>query len=86
VGDAALAAAILQYKARGTTFVVITQRTSVLGVADKLLLLRDGAMQAFGPRDEVMASLQKASQEAQARTAQQRAAATAAVAVPQEVA
>jgi ATP-binding cassette, subfamily C, bacterial exporter for protease/lipase len=90
VGDAALAAAILQYKARGTTFVVITQRTSVLGVADKLLLLRDGAMQAFGPRDEVMAALQKANQEAQtqaqARAAQQRAAAAAAVAMPQEVA
>ena len=86
IGDAALAAAILQYKARGTTFVVITQRTSVLGVADKLLLLRDGAMQAFGPRDEVMASLKKASQEAQARATQQRAAAAAAVAVPQEVA
>jgi ATP-binding cassette subfamily C exporter for protease/lipase len=67
VGDAALAAAIQEYKARGTTFVVITHRTSVLGVADKILLLRDGATQAFGPRDEVLAALQKANQEAQAQ-------------------
>ena len=74
-GDAALAAAIQQYKSRGTTFVVITHRSSVLGVADKILLLRDGAVQAFGPRDDVMAALKKANEEAaqaQARAAQQR--------------
>ncbi len=41
-GDLALAQAIAQLKARGTTFVVMTHRTSVLGVADKLLVLRDG--------------------------------------------
>jgi ATP-binding cassette subfamily C exporter for protease/lipase len=63
-GDAALASAISQGKARGTTFVVITHRTSVLSVADKILLLRDGTLQAFGPRDDVLAALQKASQPA----------------------
>jgi ABC-type protease/lipase transport system fused ATPase/permease subunit len=40
-------------KQLGTTFVVMTHRTSVLGVADKMLIMRDGAQQAFGPRDEV---------------------------------
>lgn len=59
-GDAALAQAIAVAKSRGTTFVVITHRTSVLGVSDKILLLRDGTAQAFGPRDEVLAALQKA--------------------------
>ncbi|HWP13480.1 MAG TPA: type I secretion system permease/ATPase [Ramlibacter sp.] len=63
-GDAALAAALQELKARGTTFVVMTHRTSVLAVADKLLVLRDGAMQAFGPRDEVLAALRKASEQA----------------------
>ena len=61
-GDAALARAIQEAKARGTTFVVMTHRTSVLGVADKMLVLRDGQQQVFGPRDEVLAALQKAQQ------------------------
>ena len=65
VGDAALAQAIALLKSRGTTFVVMTHRTSVLAVADKMLVLRDGQMQAFGPRDEVLAALQKAQQQMQ---------------------
>ena len=44
-------------KARGAAVVVITHRTGVLAVADRLLLLRDGQMQACGPRDEVLAAL-----------------------------
>ena len=57
-GDAALAAAIAALKQLGTTFVVMTHRTSILGVADKMLLMRDGAQQMFGPRDEVLKALQ----------------------------
>jgi ATP-binding cassette subfamily C exporter for protease/lipase len=60
VGDAALSAAIASLKAEGTTFVIMTHRTSVLGVVDKLLILREGMQQAFGPRDEVLAALQSA--------------------------
>lgn len=58
-GDQALANAIANLKQLGTTFVVMTHRTSVLGVADKMLIMRDGAQQAFGPRDEVLATLQQ---------------------------
>jgi ATP-binding cassette subfamily C exporter for protease/lipase len=58
-GDAALANAITTLKKLGTTFVVMTHRTSVLGVADKMLIMREGAQQAFGPRDEVLAALQQ---------------------------
>ena len=67
-GDAALAAAIAELKARGTTFVVMTHRTSVLAVADKMMVLRDGLMQAFGPRDEVLAALKKANEQAAAQS------------------
>ena len=63
-GDAALASAIAVMKSRGTTFVVMTHRTSVLAVADKMLVLRDGQVQAFGPRDDVLAALQNAAQQA----------------------
>ena len=81
IGDAALAKAILDYKARGTTFVVITHRNSVLSVADKILFVSDGTARAFGPRDEVLGAMAKANQEAaqaqhaqaQARAAQQQA-------------
>lgn len=64
-GDAALASAIKELKSRGTTFVVITHRTSVLSVVDKLLVLKDGQVQGFGPRDDVLAAMQKAAQQAQ---------------------
>jgi ATP-binding cassette subfamily C exporter for protease/lipase len=70
-GDAALAAALLELKARGTTFVVMTHRTSVLAVADKMLVLRDGMQQAFGPRDDVLAAIRKASEQAAQQAAQQ---------------
>lgn len=85
-GEAALAAAIAEYKARGTTFVVITHRTSLMGVSDKVLLLRDGSAQAFGPRDEVLAALQKAAQEAAAKAqaaAQQRRSPTSTQTLPE---
>ena len=61
-GDAALAGAIAALKQLGTTFVVMTHRSSILGVADKILLMREGAQQAFGPRDEVLAALQQKAQ------------------------
>lgn len=71
-GDAALAQAISARKAQGTTFVLMTHRTSVLAVSDLMLVLRDGMAQAFGPRDEVLAALRQASEKAalQARPAQ----------------
>jgi ATP-binding cassette subfamily C exporter for protease/lipase len=40
----------------------MTHRSSILSVTDKILLLNEGAQQAFGPRDEVLAALQKRSQ------------------------
>ncbi|MBI5275329.1 MAG: type I secretion system permease/ATPase [Burkholderiales bacterium] len=64
-GDAALAQAVRDLKARGTTFVLMTHRTSILPVADKMLVLRDGQVQAFGPREEVLAALTKNALQAQ---------------------
>ena len=70
-GDAALAAALRDLKARGASVIVMTHRTSVLAIADKILMLRDGLQQAFGPRDEVLAALQQASKANQATQATQ---------------
>lgn len=68
-GDAALSQAIMTMKSRGTTFVVITHRTSVLSVTDRLLLLRDGTQQMYGPTAEVMQKLMAPQVPAQAAQA-----------------
>jgi ATP-binding cassette subfamily C exporter for protease/lipase len=65
-GDADLALAITQLKAMGTTFIVMTHRTSVLSVANKMLVLRDGQLQMFGPRDDVLKALAEATAAAKA--------------------
>lgn len=67
-GDLALSQTIRQLKERGAALVVMTHRTSVLTVADKLLVLRDGAQQAFGPRDQVLAALNQAAMQARQAT------------------
>lgn len=59
-GDKALLATLLELKRRGTTLVVISHRTSVLPAADAMLILREGQIVAFGPRDEVLSALAKA--------------------------
>ena len=69
-GDAALNRAIAAARARGATVVVVTHRQAVLAVANKLLLVREGQQMAFGPRDEVMAAVQRAQQQAVAGSAQ----------------
>ncbi len=60
-GEQALMNTLMSLKARKCTTIVITHRTSVLPAADKILLLRDGQVAAFGPRDEVLAALRQAS-------------------------
>ena len=56
------------------TFVLITHRTSALQVCTHMLVLRDGVQQAFGPRDDVLAALNKAAAEAAASRPQGAAA------------
>lgn len=56
-GEAALLQALRQLKADGSTVVLVTHRPSVLGVVDKLLFIKDGIQQLYGPRDQVMKTL-----------------------------
>lgn len=63
VGEQALVEAITDLRERGKTIVLITHRTSIIGVTSKLLLLRDGAARLFGPRDEVLQALAQANAE-----------------------
>jgi len=54
-GDEALLRTLQRLKAAKVTVVIIAHRPSLLGTADKLLVLRDGAVDLFGSRNEVMA-------------------------------
>ncbi|MFI8643470.1 type I secretion system permease/ATPase [Pseudomonas iridis] len=63
VGEAALASAIAQLKAQGTTVVLVTHRSSVLAQADKLLVLNEGRLQAFGASQDVLKALSGAANE-----------------------
>ena len=65
VGEAALVQAVNYLRSIGKTIVLITHRTSILSATTQLLLLRDGVAQAFGPRDQVIAALNQANQQAQ---------------------
>jgi ATP-binding cassette subfamily C exporter for protease/lipase len=65
MGEAALYKAVQELKARGKTVFLITHRPGAVAVADRILLLRDGTVQADGPRDAVMAAMQSAQQAAE---------------------
>jgi ATP-binding cassette subfamily C exporter for protease/lipase len=56
-GDVALLNALQTIKAQGTTLIVITHRPQILSVIDHMMVLTEGQIKAFGPRDEVLASL-----------------------------
>jgi PrtD family type I secretion system ABC transporter len=58
-GDAALVRCIAELKKSGATVVLISHRPNTLGAVDKILLLRDGAVEMFGPRDEVIGRLSR---------------------------
>jgi ATP-binding cassette subfamily C exporter for protease/lipase len=57
-GEAALYQTVQGLKTQGKTVFLITHRPGAVAVADRLLLLREGQVQAEGPRDAVIAALQ----------------------------
>ncbi|MDZ4759441.1 MAG: type I secretion system permease/ATPase [Alphaproteobacteria bacterium] len=63
-GDNALLATLAAARQRGATVVIMTHRAGILSVVDKMLVLRDGEVEAFGPREEILAHLRKAAVEA----------------------
>lgn len=56
-GEAALLQTLRYLKDTGVTVIVITHRPGVLAAVDQVLLLREGCIQACGPRDEVLAAM-----------------------------
>jgi PrtD family type I secretion system ABC transporter len=58
-GEMALLTALKTLRDRGTTIIVVAHHATMLEHIDKMLVLRDGKMVAFGPKNTVLAQLSK---------------------------
>jgi ATP-binding cassette, subfamily C, type I secretion system permease/ATPase len=56
-GESALRNCLITLRERNCTVVVISHKPSLLASVDHLLMLRDGQVMLFGPRDKIMAKL-----------------------------
>ena len=56
-GDAALSECIQKLRKAGSTVVLVSHRPSSMAVVDRILLLRDGMVEAFGSRAELLPRL-----------------------------
>jgi ATP-binding cassette subfamily C protein/ATP-binding cassette subfamily C exporter for protease/lipase/ATP-binding cassette subfamily C protein EexD len=59
-GESALSTAIHDLKKRGVALIIVGHRPSTLAQADKIVLLRDGRVELFGPRDVALQKLRAA--------------------------
>ncbi len=65
VGEHALINACMALKKAGTTLILVTHRTNILSIADKILVLAEGMVSSFGRRDEVLQKLTQNTQKQQ---------------------
>src|SRR5262249_43739377 len=56
-GEAALLDTLRSLKAANRTVILITHKTNILAMMDKILVLSQGTMRGFGDRDEIFAKL-----------------------------
>ena len=56
-GEEALLAAVQNLKAMRTTVVIITHKINILAAVDKILIIADGSVQAFGAREAILQRL-----------------------------
>jgi ATP-binding cassette subfamily C protein len=56
-GEGQLIETLLALKGRKAGVIIVAHRMGVLSAADKILVLRDGQIEAFGARDEIIARL-----------------------------
>jgi ATP-binding cassette subfamily C protein len=56
-GEAALMTTLERLKAENKTVILITHKTNILSMMDKILVLKQGQVQGFGDRDEIFSKL-----------------------------
>lgn len=71
VGEQALSQAILQLRQLGKTVILISHRPNIIRVTNKLLMLRDGMVAAFGPTEQVLKAIADAQNQAAQQARQQ---------------
>ena len=69
-GKTALVQTVNDLKRRAATVIVVTHRMNILNAVDKLLVMRDGAMTLYGPREEVLKALRQQQLQTAAASAQ----------------
>lgn len=69
-GEAALLEALRNARARGAAVLVVAHRAGFMSIADKLLVMQSGRIEAFGPRDQIMAKFAAAAQRSAASAPQ----------------
>ena len=60
-GDTALLNTLVTLKRQGRTVIVITHRSNVLNQVDRILLLLEGQIALYGPREQALAALRQSS-------------------------
>jgi len=66
-GEAALRRSLALLKEKGSTIVVVAHHASVIEIVDRLLVLREGKVEAFGPRKEVLEKIAEMQRKQQGR-------------------
>lgn len=56
-GEVRLLETLRQQKAQGVSALIVAHRTGILAAVDRLMVMRDGRIELYGPRDEVLARL-----------------------------
>jgi len=56
-GEIRLLQTLREQKSQGVSALIVAHRTGVLAAVDRLMFMRDGRIELFGPRDEVLARL-----------------------------
>jgi ABC-type protease/lipase transport system fused ATPase/permease subunit len=56
-GEASLQQVVRRLRQDKITLVLVTHRPSLLDHIEKVLVMREGAQEAFGPRDEILAKV-----------------------------
>lgn len=61
-GEASLLSAITAMKNQGKAVIIISHRSNILKIADRLLIMKNGEVAHYGSRDEVIAALNQATE------------------------
>lgn len=70
-GERALLQAVLNMRERGTTVVLVTHKPNILSIVDNIMILQDGQVSVFGPRQAVFDHLAQQQQQKQQQQQQQ---------------